>query len=435
LTGYTLSEEQLVGSDVNALLHAKKQSKFFSRTQTVDSYGVGLFITQFLGWIVSKILAIVSFFLSMLVGIEKVLINLRVDTLQLFYWGRGNVFALFLQAISVFVLLAMGFSFIVGQGIQNRIVGKYDIASPALVYASSADTVIEAGSLITSMPKELKRSDTIEYVVTYDDTLGGKVLDNIAKDFEITADSIRWANNFSKTVQPKPGTKIKIPPLAGSLYTVLAGDTLDSLSSRFKIDKQTLAETNFLLPPYALKAGQAIFLVNTAPVVTVKKSTTTKRSSLLIYGSRGGTFTPPSGAKFLGWPVPSSGSVSRCFLSYHDGIDIYAARGGNPPIVAAAAGRVISAGYKCDGFRCGFAWRVEIDHGNGFTTLYGHLNGGSGKGIAKGLGIGDTVVKGQEIGYMGSSGWAYGTHLHFRLAYQGTVINPAPYMIDSKGCR
>lgn len=424
-----------MGSDVNALLQAKKQSKYFSRTQTAESFGVGLFLAQLLGWMVSKLLAVASFFLAILVGAGNALINLRIDTLQLFYWGRGNVFGLFLQAIAVFVFLAIGFSFAVGQGIQNRIVGKYEAEAPALVYASSADTVVEAGSLITSMPKELKRSDTVEYVVTYDDTLGGKVLDNIAKDFEITADSIRWANNMSKTApQPKPGTKLKIPPLAGSTYTVFKGDTLDSLSTRFKIDKQTLAETNFLIPPYTLKAGQTILLVNTAPVVTVKKKTASKRS-VLIYGSQGGSFTPPRGSKFLGWPVPSSSRVSRCWLNYHNGIDIIPSKGGNPPIVAAAAGRVTSAGYKCDGYACGYAWRVEIDHGNGFSTLYGHLNGGSGKGIVSGLGIGDTVVKGQEIGYMGSSGWATGTHLHFLLAYKGVAVNPAPYMIDAKSCR
>lgn len=430
-------EDRLIGTDVNALLHAKKQSRLFSRSQSADKTGVGLFLAQLFGWSIFKVLGVVSLLLTGFLAIEKALINLRVDTLQLFYWGRGNIFALFFQAVAFFVVLAVGFSLAVSQGIQGRIIGQYTPTSPVVVYAAASDTVVESGSLITSMPKELKRIETIDYIVSYDDTLGGKTLDNIAIDFEITADSIRWANNFSKTHQPKPGTKIKIPPLSGSLYTVQDGDTIESLSSRFKIDRATLIETNFLDAPYKIKTGQALFLVNTAPVAPiVKKKTTTKRS-LLIYGTGGGFFTPPSGTRFLGWPVPSSSSISRCWLGYyvHDGIDIYAPNGGHPRIVAAAAGRVTAAGFKCDARNCGFAWRVEIDHGNGYSTLYGHLNGGSGVGIAEGLGIGDTVEKGQLIGYMGSSGWSTGTHLHFKLSYKGTAVNPAPYMTDSKSCR
>ncbi len=429
-----MSEEQLVGADVNSLLQAKKKSRFFSRTRHAEQVGVGLFLAQLLGWFFSKVLGLISFILAIFLGVEKVLINLRVDTLQLFYWGRGNVFGLFLQAIGVFILIAVAFSFAVGRGVQGTVVGQL-ITEPAQVYAATTgDTIVEIGSLITNMPKEIKRSETIEYVVTYDDTLGGKTLENIASDFEVTADSIRWANNYTtKTPQPKPGTRIKIPPLSGSLYMVLQGDTIDSLSARFKIDKGTLVETNFLLPPYKLKSGQTIFLINTAPVVTVKK-TTTKRSQL-IYGGTGGSFTPPIGTRFLGWPVPSSGRWSRCYSSYHNGIDIMPASGGNPPVVAAAAGRVVTAGYKCDGYACGYAWRIEIDHGNGFKTLYGHLNGGTGKGIARGIGIGSVVEKGQEIGYMGSSGWSTGTHLHFTLFYKGVSVNPAPYMADPHGCK
>lgn len=430
-----MSEEQLVGADVNSLLQAKKRSRYFSRTRRTEQVDVGLFVTQFLGWFISKVLGLISLILAFFLGIEKAFINLRVDTLQLFYWGRGNVFGLFIQAIGVFVFLAVLFSFAVGRGVQGKIARQF-ISEPTQVYAATVggDTVVEIGSLITSMPKEIKRSETIEYVVTYDDTLGGTPLDNIAKDFEVTADSIRWANNYtSKTSQPKPGTRIKIPPLSGSLYTVLPGDTIDSLSARIKIDKGTLVETNFLLPPYTLKPGQTIFLINTAPVVTVKK--TTSKRDRLIYGGTGGTFTPPTSAKFLGWPVPSSGRWSRCFSSYHNGIDIMPSSGGNPPIVAAAAGRVVTAGYKCDGYACGYAWRIEIDHGNGFKTLYGHLNGGTGKGIAQGLGIGSVVAKGQVIGYMGGSGWSTGTHLHFSLFYKGVSVNPAPYMIDPHGCK
>lgn len=437
-------DKQLIGTDVNALLQAKKQSRFFSKSQSSTYVGLGFFFAQLAGWLISKILGTVSFFLGQFITIEKSLINLRVDTLQLFYWGRGNVFALFFQAVAFFVLLAVGFTYVVGQGIQSRILTQYAVEKPAVVYASSADTVVESGSLITSMPKERKRIDTIEYVVTYDDTIGAKALDNIAADFEITADSIRWANNYSKTFQPKPGTKIKIPPVSGSQYTVVNGDTISGIASRFKIEKLTLVEVNFLAGDQEkLKPGQQLFLPGVAPQAPVVASTKKRGSkSYLLYGSTGGSFTAPKGPKFLSWPV-GSGSVSRCYTGYHDGIDIYpGSAGGNPNINAAAAGRVTYSGLHCTpgwwGTPCGgYAWVVEIDHGNGFSTIYGHL-------LSKSMtvGVGDVVVRGQKIGKMGNTGTSTGTHLHFQVNHGGFLgksglspVNPAPYLTDSKSCR
>ncbi len=439
-----MGEERLIGTDVNALLQAKKKSRYFSRSQSSTNVGVGLFFAQFFGWFFSKILGTISLFLGQIISFERVFINLRVDTLQLFYWGRGNVFALFFQSIAVFVLLAVAFTFVVSQGIQTRILNQYAVDTQSVVYAASADTVVESGSLTTSMPKERKRIDTIDYVVTYDDTIGAKPLDNIAADFEITADSIRWANNFSSTYQPKPGVKIKIPPVSGSQYTVVSGDTIGSISARFKLDKLTLIEVNFLAGDQEkLKVGQQLFLPGVAPqapVVVVKKRGT---KSYLLLGTKGGTFTTPKGPRFLKWPV-NSNSISRCYSGYHDGIDILplGTNSSNPVIMAAASGRVTYAGIHCTpgwwGTPCGgYAWVVEIDHGNGFSTIYGHL-------FPKSLqvGVGDVVVQGQAIAKMGTTGTSTGTHLHFQVNSSGFLgksslrpVNPALYLVDAKSCR
>ncbi|MCC7303913.1 M23 family metallopeptidase [bacterium] len=440
-----VEEKQLVGTDINALLLAKKQSKFFSKSQSSSNIGLSLFLAQFFGWITSKLLGVVSILLGQFITLEKSLINLRVDTLQLFYWGRSNVFALFFQAVALFVLLAIGFTYVVGQGIQARILEEYAVEKPIIVYASSADTVEEAGSLITSMPKELKRIDTIEYIVTYDDTIGAKALDNIAVDFEITADSIRWANNFAKNYQPKPGTKIKIPPVSGSQYTVQPNDTVSAIASRYKIDKLTLVEVNFLAGDQEkLKTGQVIFLPGVAPQAPVLTATKKRGSkSYLLYGSGGGSFTAPKGPRFLTWPV-SGGGISRCYSAYHDGIDIHPLGSGssNPNITAAAPGRVTYAGIHCTpgwwGSPCGgYAWVVEIDHGNGFSTIYGHL-------LPKSLtvGVGDVVVRGQKVARMGNTGTSTGTHVHFQVNHGGflgksrlVAVNPAQYLTDTNGCR
>lgn len=440
-----MGEDRLIGTDVNALLHAKKQSRLFSKAQSSDDVGFALFLAQLFGWAITKILSVISLFLSLIISIEKSVINLRVDTLQLFYWGRGNIFALFFQAIAFFVLLAVGFSLAVSKGIQNRIIGQYAPPQESVVYAAASDTVVESGSLITSMPKELKRIETIDYIVSYDDTLGGKALDNIAVDFEITADSIRWANNFSKTYQPKPGTKIKIPPVSGSQYTVQSGDTVSSIASRFKIEKLTLIEVNYLTGDDSkLRAGQVIFLPGVAPQApaqTTKKKSGSK--SYLLYGSGGGSFSAPRGPRFLKWPVNSS-SISRCYSGYHDGIDILPLGTGtsNPTVYASATGRVTYAGIHCTsgwwGTPCGgYAWVVEVDHQNGFSTLYGHLYPNS-----LVVGVGDVVVQGQKLAKMGNTGTSTGTHLHFQVNHGGflgksylNAVNPSPYFTDARACR
>lgn len=96
----------------------------------------------------------------------------------------------------------------------------------------------------------------------------------------------------------------------------------------------------------------------------------------------------------------------------HLGVD-YAANTGTP-IKAAAGGRIVSIGD-----RGGYGNTIEIDHGNGFRTLYAHMNG-----FRNGLQRGSRVSRGQTIGYVGSTGVSTGPHLHFELIRRGTRINP-----------
>ncbi|WP_300542412.1 peptidoglycan DD-metalloendopeptidase family protein [Maricaulis sp.] len=94
----------------------------------------------------------------------------------------------------------------------------------------------------------------------------------------------------------------------------------------------------------------------------------------------------------------------------HRGMDFAAYR--RAPIIATGPGRVIYAGWRSGYGRC-----VEIDHGYGFVTRYGHLHE-----IA--VRRGDTVERGQRIGGMGSTGRSTATHLHYEIWYNGSAIDP-----------
>lgn len=99
---------------------------------------------------------------------------------------------------------------------------------------------------------------------------------------------------------------------------------------------------------------------------------------------------------------------------FHPGMDIDGERG--DLVVAPANGTVISAGYKG-----GYGNMVEIDHGNGLTTRYGHLS----KIEAE---TGDTITRGQLIAYIGSTGRSTGPHLHYELRLNDKPINPRHFL-------
>jgi murein DD-endopeptidase MepM/ murein hydrolase activator NlpD len=98
------------------------------------------------------------------------------------------------------------------------------------------------------------------------------------------------------------------------------------------------------------------------------------------------------------------------FSRFHAGLDIGA--GWGSPIVAAADGQVIGAGWAG-----GYGREVQIAHGGGIVSLYGHMS----EIVAQ---PGSFVRAGQLIGYVGSSGLSTGPHLHFEVRQGGNPVNP-----------
>jgi murein DD-endopeptidase MepM/ murein hydrolase activator NlpD len=98
------------------------------------------------------------------------------------------------------------------------------------------------------------------------------------------------------------------------------------------------------------------------------------------------------------------------FTRFHAGIDIGA--GWGSPIVAAGDGRVVAAGWAG-----GYGREVQIAHGGGLVSLYGHMS----QIVAE---PGSFVRQGQLIGYVGSSGLSTGPHVHFEVRLGGQPVNP-----------
>ncbi|GEM_PF-2372340 len=131
---------------------------------------------------------------------------------------------------------------------------------------------------------------------------------------------------------------------------------------------------------------------------------------------RAGVTMIPSSGPYM-WPVPSYGGVSRGFtgLYAHNGMDIWGSSG--IPIVAAQSGVVTVARYTSSGYGV----YVVVDHGGGYSTLYGHCS-------SLAVSVGDTVSQGQTIAYLGSTGYSTGPHCHFEVRINGTQVDPAAYI-------
>lgn len=122
---------------------------------------------------------------------------------------------------------------------------------------------------------------------------------------------------------------------------------------------------------------------------------------------------PADGARF-GSPFGNRTDPFTHRLSFHPGLDLVAKTG--TPILAAAGGRVILAGEKT-----GYGNAVEIDHGNGLVTRYGHAS----RIVVH---VGDLVLPRQYVADVGSTGRSTGPHLHFEVLVNGAPVDPAAYL-------
>jgi murein DD-endopeptidase MepM/ murein hydrolase activator NlpD len=138
------------------------------------------------------------------------------------------------------------------------------------------------------------------------------------------------------------------------------------------------------------------------------------------------------------WTVPVPKTVIGGFRTVarpdHDGVDLPQAR--NTPIVAAAAGTVVTVRCNASTPTCdvdgspgttGCGWYVEVRHADDVVTRYCHMV------RQPSVAVGDTVLAGQPLGYVGTSGHSSGTHLHFEVhlgypAVRANAVDPVPFM-------
>ena len=231
-------------------------------------------------------------------------------------------------------------------------------------------------------------SDQISiYVVREGDTLS-----QIADMFRVSINTIRWANDIAPGESIQPGETLVILPVSGVRHTVKKGDTLASIAKKYGGDVTEVMSYNALASDAEIAVGDVVVVPN-GEIVTPKKKP-----------SSGGKPTSGGGPSIAGYFMKPVSGVRTQGIHGYNGVDIGAPAGS--PIVAAAGGEVIVS--RGAGWNGGYGNYVVIRHGNGTQTLYAHNS----QNIVY---TGDTVVQGQVIGYVGSTGKSTGAHLHFEV--------------------
>jgi len=228
------------------------------------------------------------------------------------------------------------------------------------------------------------------YVVRDGDSLG-----SIAKMFDVSVNTLLWANNMPRGTKLVVGQTLVVLPVSGVQHTVKKGDTIESIAKKYHADPDELRTYNGLEADAVLDLG-SIVIVPDGEMPSVVKPVTRPATSKL----RG-----VSGPSYDGYyAAPLANYRKTQGLHGYNGVDLAAYLGA--PIMAAAEGDVIVA--REGGYNGGYGNYVVIQHANGTQTLYGHM-------LRTAVTTGTHVTQGQTIGYLGNTGRSTGPHLHFEV--------------------
>lgn len=256
----------------------------------------------------------------------------------------------------------------------------------------STPNIITSKSLGMFVGEDVKeeRKEIIEYIVGPDDNIA-----SIAEKFNISVDTIIWANGLSNKPSIKSGQTLVILPVSGIIYFVEEGDTLEAIAKEYKGDIKEIISFNELKSEEDIYIGDVIIIPNGKIVPKTAPKTQPKQ-------------IPLADAYFI---IPVEGKISQK-LHFYNAIDI--ANSCGKPVVAAAGGKIQRAGWVSIGGNA-----ITILHPNGVVTYYGHLSIIS-------VAPGQNVAAGEIIGYVGKTGYATGCHVHFEVRGAGNFMSKYP---------
>jgi LysM repeat protein len=221
----------------------------------------------------------------------------------------------------------------------------------------------------------------------------GDTLSQVAQMFNVSVNTVVWANELTSSKDIHPGQTLLILPISGVQHVVKKGDTVKSLAKKYGGDVDEIFAFNSLEPDTSLVVGSTV----TIPGGEIEEEKKPVNASYTKVVS-----SNPSISGYFIHPLP--GAVRTQGIHGYNAVDFGADSG--TPVRAAAGGKVIVS--RVGGWNGGYGNYIVIEHSNGTQTLYSHNSKNT-------VWQGQTVVQGQIIGYVGSTGRSTGNHLHFEV--------------------
>lgn len=263
------------------------------------------------------------------------------------------------------------------------------------------------------------RYEATEYTV-----VEGDAVFSIASRYNIAPETLLWSNYDVLADDPhslRPGQVLVIPPTDGILYEWEEGDTVEAVAAAFSASADDILSwygNHLDLTNPEIEPGEMVMVPNGEREFQNWTSPPTYAVGKAgVYTSISGTCEVEGGnygSGYFIWPADNHYLSGNDYWPGHLAIDIAAATGA--PIYAADAGVVVFSGWYSS-----YGNMVMIDHQNGFHTVYAHLSGLN-------VSCGNSVYQGQMIGNAGSTGNSTGPHLHFEIRYLGGYVNPWEYL-------
>ena len=249
----------------------------------------------------------------------------------------------------------------------------------------------------------------------------GDSMYRIAELFKIKSETILYVNDEldDNPHSLRPGMELQIPPEDGLYYEWKEGDTFEVVAKKYFAEPEDIIDfpgNQIDLTNPEIDPGATVFIPGgsrelrnwAADLQTAARGVNTGTGGANASNVCGGG---PVGTGF-GWPADDHTLSGNAYGPGHLGIDISAPEGSS--VYAAGTGVVTMA---AGGWNYGYGNVVQIDHGNGYVTVYAHLS-------TILVTQCQTVGQGAVIGLAGNTGNSFGAHLHFEIRVGGSNINP-----------
>ena len=272
------------------------------------------------------------------------------------------------------------------------------------IYKQNEPTTVDVLLAARSFDDVLDQLDYLGAIAAQDKRVAGQVA--IAKR------QVRLARTKTTTVRRGVKQEARVISARAQQAAILRGELL---SSQSRLAGARVSKSRALVSTRAQVADEiqeSKALASASAILAAKLRAGEAQAS----GAASGSATEaPSGSGFI-WPLsaPITSPFGMRWGTLHPGIDLGAPAG--TPIHAAGTGTVVWCGWMS-----GYGNLVMIDHHNGLATAYGHQSR-----IA--VGCNQQVTAGQVIGYVGSTGFSTGPHLHFEVRLNGTPVDPLGYL-------